>query len=1202
MNPYTFHINLYDLAFLGVIFIGLNFILFLWFTKGINRAANRFLALALISIVLWIAWILGIDIGLSTYVPHWSILPFQFSLALGPLIFFYVLNITRPEYKFRRIDLLHFSPLLLQLGIQIFEVKESVRTGAAIYNTLTFQQLQPVLQLLAFISVGIYLYWSHKLIERFYRRLKFHSGDRHRYELRWLHDLLTAFGWLWLLWIPLTAADYFYYHNHSGIQLYYPLYLLLAAMAICMAAVAFFRPEVSVVVNAPSFLKPSPPAELKQKGIWLKRIVKTNLYYQDPELNLNSLAEKLDLTPHELSRIINTAIKKNFHDFISGYRVADVIEKMQDPAYNHITLLGIAYDAGFNSKSAFNRIFKEMTGKSPVEYKNDLKKEFPVYKLGRHPQFAGVISNHETAPKWSSEKLYSSFMFRNYLTIAWRNLIKNKVLSLINIGGLAVGMAVVMLISLWILDEVSFNKYHRNYSRIAQVMQNVTNNGQVQTSFHEPYPLAAELRKSYGSDFKSVAMSTMPRDFILALNDKKLNEQGCFMETGGPDLFTLNMLQGRRDAIKDPSAILISASTAKAFFGNKNPMYAVLKLNDFDNLKVAGVYADLPENTTLAGMAFIGSWDRYYTDYRLSGIHEAWGPDFVNLYVQLADNADPEQVSLKIRGESMRHLKPVLAKAKPALFLLPMSKWHLYSAFKDGKNIGGKIQYVWLFGIVGVFVLLLACINFMNLSTARSEKRAREVGIRKAIGSSRSQLIHQFYTESLLCVLLAFLVSILLVELSLSAFNQLTGKQIIFPWNSPAFWLAAIGGSFITAIISGSYPALYLSSFKPVKVLKGLFRVGRLASAPRKVLVVLQFTVSIVLIICTLVVIRQILFAKDRPIGYSQDRLVTIPVRTIELHQHFDVIKQALASNGTITEMAEADAPPNKVPGTTQWIAWPGMDPNLHVDLGQNRISYDYGKTIGWGFSSGRDFSRSFPSDSSAVIINQAAADFMTMKKPTESYITFFGQKFKIIGVTNDIINRSPYGQVQPMVYFLSGWAGGCLLLKISPKMSTGKAIHNIATVLKTENPEQPFEYHFVDQEYAKEFDNEERIGKLATVFAGLAILISCLGLFGMASFMAEQRIKEIGVRKVLGASVFDLWRLMSREFVIMIVISLFVAVPIAWWIMHSWLQNYTYRTGLSWWVFAISGFGALVITLLTISYQSIKTAIANPVNSLRSE
>jgi ABC-type antimicrobial peptide transport system permease subunit len=463
-------------------------------------------------------------------------------------------------------------------------------------------------------------------------------------------------------------------------------------------------------------------------------------------------------------------------------------------------------------------------------------------------------------------------------------------------------------------------------------------------------------------------------------------------------------------------------------------------------------------------------------------------------------------------------------------------------------------------------------------------------------------LVYQFYGEALLCVLLAFLVSLLLVQLSLPAFNQIAGKQMSIPWNNPAFWFSAIGFSFITAIITGSYPAFYLSSFKPVKVLKGTFRPGWLALAPRKVLVVLQFTVSIVLIIGTTVVIRQILFAKDRPLGYSQNGLVDIPILTWEIHNHFDAIKQALASNGTITEMAEADAPPVNVPGTTNGIAWPGKDPNLNVNIGQDNITYDYGKTIGWGFSTGRDFSRSFLSDSAAVIINQAAADFMTMKKPTENYINFYGKQFRIIGVTKDAINGSPYEQVRPVVYFLATQPGASLLLRINPKMSASKAISNIAAVLKTENPQQPFEYHFVDEEYEKKFSDEERIGKLATGFAGLAIFITCLGLFGMASFMAEQRVKEIGIRKVLGASVFALWQLLSKDFAILVLISIVIASPVAYYFMHNWLRNYQYHTDVAWWIFIVTAIGAILITLITVSFQSIKAALANPVKSLRTE
>ncbi len=1139
LNPDIFHTNLYHVAAMATLFSGFTLALLLAFAKREGKAANQFLSAALTVIVL--------KTGELTPI---------FLPALGPLLYFHVRRLTLPNLQFGRKDVLHFCPLLVAYWMPGW---------------------------LVLISVVIYLYLSHRLIQRFYNRLQPVLMDKPRFAFRRLDMALQLLGLLCVLWLFNDALSF-----------------AVAFVLIGLAAQVMLKLDGSTQLTTPI----TDRYDAKEKSRRLKEAVAANRLYEDAELTLTSLAVKLKIHPHDLSRIINVGMEKNFSDFINEFRVRETVRKMQDPAHDRLTLLGIAYESGFNSQRTFNRVFKEMTGKTPVEYKNSLKKELPNDKLAISSRLQPVILRSGSLPGWAPVKLTRIYMFKNYFKVAWRNLIKNKVLSLINIGGLAVGMAVVMLLSLWVLDEVSFDRYHRNYSNIARVIQNDNNNGEVKTSFFVPYPLAAELRKNYGSDFKSVVMSTAPRDYILASGDKKMNEQGSFIEAGGPALFTLNMLRGRGDAIKDPSSILISAATAKAFFGNEDPMGKVLKLklnwNGLDNLKIAGVYSDLPENTTLAGIAFIASWNHY--EPGLSGMREPWGPGKVNLYVQLAHNADLDKVSLKIRDEILRHLKPVTASAKPALFLQPMSKWHLYSQFKDGKNSGGKIQYVWLFGIVGVFVLLLACINFMNLSTARSEKRAREVGIRKAIGSSRSQLIYQFYGESLLCVLLAFLATLLLVELSLSAFNQLAGKHIVIPWSSPAFWLAGIGLSFITAIITGSYPALYLSSFKPVKVLKGAFRVGRLASAPRKVLVVLQFTVSIVLIIGTVVVIRQILYAKDRPIGYNQDRLVTIPVRTIELHQHFDVIKQALVSNGTITEMAEADAPPNAVLGTTGGIAWPGEDPNLNAGFGQEDISYDYGKTIGWEFSTGRDFSRSFLSDSAAVIINQAAADFMTIKKPTENYITFYGQKFKIIGVTKDIINRSPYEQVQPMVYFLARWPGGCLLLKISPKMSPGKAIHNIASVLKTENPQQPFEYHFVDQEYAKEFGNEERVGKLATVFAGLAIFITCLGLFGMASFVAEQRIKEIGVRKVLGASVFALWQLLSKDFAILVLISIAIGSPLAYYFMYNWLQNYQYHADVAWWIFIITAIGAILITLITVSFQAIKAATANPVKSLKTE
>jgi ABC-type antimicrobial peptide transport system permease subunit len=793
-------------------------------------------------------------------------------------------------------------------------------------------------------------------------------------------------------------------------------------------------------------------------------------------------------------------------------------------------------------------------------------------------------------------------MIKNYLKTAWRNLIKNKVHSFINISGLSVGMAVAMLIGLWIWDELSFDKVHQNYKSIAKVIQNVTNNGEVQTWESVPYPLAAELRKNYGNDFKRVVMTVGMGDHILALDNKKLTRNGGYMEQEGPEMFTLEMLKGARNALKDPTSILISASTAKAYFGDADPMNKTLKIDNQIVAKVAGVYKDLPQNSTLANLGFIGSWEMFYNANDIKSMREPWRPNFCTLYVQMANSADLASVSLKIRDVKLRNVSAVLAKKKPALFLQPMNRWHLYDEFKDGKNTGGRIQYVWMFGIIGVFVLLLACINFMNLSTAKSEKRAKEVGIRKAIGSLRGQLIYQFFSESLLCVLIAFLLAVIFVQLSLPFFNEVADKKMAILWSNSLFWLLTIGFTLLTGLIAGSYPAFYLSSFQPIKVLKGSFRVGRFAAIPRKILVVIQFSVSVTLIIGTIVVFRQIQFAKNRPVGYTRDGLLSIPVGTGDIHKNYEAVKDELFKTDAVVAMAEGDVAPTQSAGSTSAIEWKDKDPNLSVDFQQAAVSAEYGKTVGWQFKGGRDFSKEFLSDSSAVVINEAAVKFMGLKNPVNDNLTYYGNTFKIVGVIKDIIVDSPYGQVKPSVFFFNKGAGGTVLLKINPKVSASHALENIEPIFKRFNPEQPFQYNFVDEVYAQKFGNEQRIGKLAAFFASLAILISCLGLFGMASFMAEQRVKEIGVRKVLGASVFNLWSLLSTDFIGLIVISLVIASPLAWYLMHNWLQHFDYRSTISGWIFLITGLGAITITLLTVSFQSVKAALANPIKSLKTE
>ncbi len=793
-------------------------------------------------------------------------------------------------------------------------------------------------------------------------------------------------------------------------------------------------------------------------------------------------------------------------------------------------------------------------------------------------------------------------MFKNYFKIALRNLVKNKVSSIINIGGLAVGMAVAMLIGLWIYDELSFDKQFKNHKQIAQVIQNVSNNGEKDTWHNVPFPLGEELRKSYAGDFKNVIMTTGAGDHILSFNEKKLTTSGGYFEPGVVEMLSLDMLKGTGNGLKDPSSILLSKSSAKAFFGNDDPIGKVLKIDNNLTVGVAGVYEDLPTNSSFAEVNFIAPWELFATSNDLKSNTNPWRCNCYTSYAQVADNADMNKVSAKIKDVKIKKVNKDEVFHKPQLFLFPISKWHLYSEFKNGINTGGRIQYVWLFGIIGVFVLLLACINFMNLSTARSEKRAKEVGIRKSIGSLRLQLIFQFFCESLLVVALAYVLSLVLVFLALPFFNDVSGKKMSIMWSNPFFWLLGVGFSIITGLISGSYPALYLSSFKPVKVLKGTFKAGRFAAVPRKILVVLQFTVSVTLIIRTIVVFSQIQFAQNRPIGYSRDGLIKVPMITGEIHNHFDVVKNELLKTGAVSEMSESGSPTTEVWSTNSGFEWKGKDPGLAVDFPNIEVSYDYGKTIGWQFLDGRDFSKDFLTDSTGFVLNETAVKFMGLKNPVGETVSWDGTPFKVIGVIKDMIVESPYAPVRPTLFHLSKDQGNIVLLKITSKTSARDALAKIETVFKKYNPEQPFEYQFVDEDYAKKFGNEKRIATLASFFAILAIFISCLGLFGMASFVAEQRTKEIGVRKVLGASVFGLWRLLSKDFVVLVIISLLIAIPLAYYLMHGWLDNYQYRTKISWWIFAVSGAGAILITLLTVSHQAIKAAIANPVKSLRSE
>jgi putative ABC transport system permease protein len=811
--------------------------------------------------------------------------------------------------------------------------------------------------------------------------------------------------------------------------------------------------------------------------------------------------------------------------------------------------------------------------------------------------------------------LFSHVMIRNYFKIAFRNFVNNKGYSAINLGGLAVGMAVAMLVGLWLYDELSFNKYHKNYENIAQVMTKYTGTGDHVVNHSMPYPLYTELNTNYRNNFKYLARASWVQDYILAAGEKKLSRKGQFWDKDAPEMLSLRMLRGSRVGLQDPNSIMLSATTARALFGSKDPLNQTLRMNNKMDVRVTGVYEDLPLNSRYHDIEFFSPFDLWVTQNKWieERATQDWSNHFLAIYAQIKPDASFDQVSAIIKDAELKNLdsKTEQAAQRPQTFLHPMKNWHLHG-FNRRVPDGEALRLVWTVGIIGAFVLLLACINFMNLSTARSEKRAKEVGIRKAVGSVRKQLVGQFLSESLLMVIIAFFFSLLLVVAALPLFNDLAAKQMSMLWTNGYFWFFSLSFILLTGFLAGSYPALYLSSFEPVKVLKGTgfsgFRVGRFASVPRKVLVVMQFTVSLTLIISTIIIIRQIRIAKDRPVGYSRDGLIMLEMKSDDFYGNYDILREELKKTGVVTEMSESMGAVTNVASGNNGFEWKGGD--KEKGFGTLAVTHEHGKTVGWQFVMGRDFSREVASDSTGIVINEAAMKYMNLPDPVGEPVRWTWSRsnevlnYKILGVIKNMVMESPYDAIEPTIFFIKGHNGGVnfINIKIKPDVSARVALPKIEAVFKKLIPSAPFDYQFVDEEYAKKFASEERIGKLATFFAVLAVFISCLGLFGLASFMAEQRTKEIGIRKVLGASVAGLWRLLSADFVLLVMISCLISGPVAYYFMESWLQKYTYRTEISWWIFAAAGSGALLITLLTVSYQAIRAALLNPVKSLRSE
>ena len=791
-------------------------------------------------------------------------------------------------------------------------------------------------------------------------------------------------------------------------------------------------------------------------------------------------------------------------------------------------------------------------------------------------------------------------MLRNYLLLALRQLRKNRGYSFINIFGLATGMAIALVIGIWTADEFAHDKSYPDHARIGEIMQNqrggswakdkqFTYTGTTVSSALKPF-----LKKGYDDIFTETAMIAFADERLLVSGDNSVSRTGSWAEYSFPIIFGYHFLSGNAESLRDPSTAVISRSTAIALYGTDNAVGRTFKWNNRLPFTVGGVYADVPQNSSFHDLDFLVS---------MANNDVSWltrNTDFLNhscrMFVRLAGNTTMEQATARIKNICTPYVK----RDYESYTVLPFEQLYLHYDENDNTS-SGRIGFVRLIGIIGVFVLLLACINFMNLSTARSEQRAKEVGIRKTVGSLRTQLIAQFLGESILLAAISFTLALLLTAATLPWFSSLAGKAMTLPWGSPTFWALSLAFTGITGLLAGSYPAFYLSGFRPVKVLKGAFKAGKGASTPRKVLVVAQFSISLALIIGTIVIFRQIQFAKDRPLGYDRAGLITVPINTDTLDSHYEAVRAALLNTGVVANAAAASQATTQF-GQNNNLEWEGMQPGQKdITFRDVWVNADFGPTVGWTLLQGRDFSRAFRTDSTAAIVNEEGARILGFKDPIGKTVKHWNKSYTIIGVVKNMLTNNPYSRIQPAI-FLGEGGNYAYTIRIKPGSPVNTALARIAAVFKQFNPASPFIYHFNDDVFEQKFLSETRVGRLAGVFAALAILISCLGLFGLASFVAEQRTKEIGVRKVLGARVVNLWALLSGDFIKLIAISMAVAMPLIGLAMEKWLQNYALHTNLSPWIFIVGGAGMLLITIATVSYQALKAALMNPVKSLRSE
>ncbi|MFI5193102.1 MAG: ABC transporter permease [Chitinophagales bacterium] len=790
-------------------------------------------------------------------------------------------------------------------------------------------------------------------------------------------------------------------------------------------------------------------------------------------------------------------------------------------------------------------------------------------------------------------------MLRNYLKIAFRNLLRHKTFSAINILGLALGMACSLLIMLWVLDEKAVDGFHVNGKQLFQVYERWSNDGKIGAGYATQGLLAGELKRvipeiQYASALDYAAQPGIMNTFEA--EHKVVKEAGNFAGADFFSMFSYSLLQGNPGtALNTPAGIAISRKMAEDFFGSPgNAMNKTIRFDNKEDLQVTAVFENLPAHASRK-FDFLRSW----TDYvkQNEWVHN-WSNTSPDTYVQLRKTADPAKVEAAIKDFIYRY-QPKDKGSPTELGLQPFPERYLHAAFKNGQPDGGRAEYVHLFTLVAIFILLIACINFMNLATAQSAKRAKEVGLRKVVGAFRSSLIRQFLCEALMLTFVSVILAVILATGLMAAFNSLTGKQLTMPFAQPLFWLALTGLLIITGFVAGSYPALFMSSLNPTRVLKGSLKFSWQATFFRKGLVVFQFVLSILLIVGMIVIYRQVNYIQTTNLGYDRENLLYIPIEG-ELVKKFELFKEEAGKIPGILNISKMRNSPTIIEHHNGSISWPGKDPNSQLSFADAVVGYDFVKTLKLKMAEGRDFSRDYAGDSTSFILNETAVNKIGYKNPVGQTVIWGKHPGKIIGVLKDFHFSSMHEAIDPLIVRLDeNWSWGTILVRVNGQ-HTRKAIAGLEKICAGLNPKFPFTYTFSDQEFANLYKSEQVVSQLANWFAVLAIFISCLGLFGLSTFTAGQRTKEIGVRKVLGATASDVVGLLSKDFLKLLLLAIVIATPLAWFVMNRWLSNYAYRINLNWWIFALAGILAIVIALFTVSYQSIKSSLMNPVTCLR--